>query len=122
MDTFIKSLEMKNIADMMATPDQFVELYNAEDAVLLDIRYAFETELWVFNFSQAIPLNELPERLFELPKDKTIVCACPQDVRSNIACQFLLTKGYKAKFLAGGFIALADRLRGGKAKDLKARG
>ncbi|MGB9732010.1 MULTISPECIES: rhodanese-like domain-containing protein [Calditerrivibrio] len=69
-------------------------------------------------FSLNIPLNELPDRINELPKDKVIISACPQDFRSNIACQFLKLNGFDAKVLVGGLLALADSLKAMAAKDL----
>lgn len=119
MEDLVRNMSMKDIGGTIINVEQFVELYNSGEAVLLDIRYPFETSLWGFHFAMTIPLDELPDRLDEIPSDKTIVCACPLDIRSNIGCQFLRQKGYKAKFLMGGFLALADRLRGGAANDLQ---
>jgi len=119
MEDYLRSMTMKDIGASLISADQFVALFNGGETVLLDIRYPFETRLWGMSFAVAIPLNELPDRLAELPRDKTIVCACPLDIRSNIACQFLLQQGFAAKILVGGLLALADRLRGGAASDLK---
>ncbi len=122
MDDFVRNLSMKDIGASLITADQFVTLFNTGEAVLLDIRYPFETRLWGVRFALEIPLNELPDRLDELPRDKTIVCSCPLDIRSNIAFQYLAQKGFQAKILVGGLVALVDRLRGGAARDLKLGG
>ncbi len=119
MDEFIKSLDIKKIAEFMIDGDTFIELYNNNEAILLDIRFDFEHEVWNLPFAKNIPLNLLSERLDELPKDTIIVCGCPEAFRSNIACQYLLSKGYNAKVLTIGLLKLMDRLRGGKAKDIK---
>jgi len=119
MEDYLRSMTMKDIGASLISADQFVALFNGGETVLLDIRYPFETRLWGMSFAVEIPLNELPDRLAELPKEKTIVCTCPLDIRSNIACQFLLQQGFAAKILHGGLLALADRLRGGAANDLK---
>lgn len=119
MEEYLRSMTMKDIGSSLISADKFVTLFNEGETVLLDIRFPFETRLWGMSFAVAIPLNELPDRLAELPRDKTIVCACPLDVRSNIACQFLRQQGFAAKILVGGLLALADRLRGGAANDLK---
>lgn len=118
MDAYIRSLDMKTIVGSKVEADSFIEMYNKDEAILLDVRYAFEYKVWGLPFTCNIPLNELPDRLNELPKDKIIVCACPEAVRSNIAKQYLTLKGYNAKFLSCGLIALMDRLKGGKAKDI----
>ncbi len=119
MDNFLRNMTMKDIGESLVSTDVFIELHNSGKAVLLDIRYPFETDLWGMRFAKEIPINELPDRLDELPRDKIIVCACPLDIRSNTARQYLAQQGFQAKILVGGLLALADRLRGGAARDLK---
>jgi rhodanese-related sulfurtransferase len=84
-------------------------------AVLIDIRFREEFEAWNLPFSKNIPLNELPNRLNELPKDKLIITACPHNDRSNIARMYLNMKGYNAKYLSDGLLKVADYLRGDNA-------
>ncbi|WP_028585824.1 rhodanese-like domain-containing protein [Desulfogranum mediterraneum] len=119
MDEFLRNMTMKDIGEILLSPDQLITLCNEDEAVLLDVRFPFETRLWGMKFALEIPLNELPDRLKELPGEKIIVCACPLEIRSNIACQYLLQQGFQAKILSGGLLKLADRLRGGQAKDLQ---
>jgi len=119
MRNLLKNIQMKDIPEMRMSPDQFIELYNKDEAVLVDIRFPFETDAWGMKFSIDIPLNELPDRVNELPKDKLIVCTCPENFRSLMALMFLKTEGYNAKMLFGGLLELTARLRGGAAKDIK---
>jgi len=98
--------------------DAFVTAYSNGEVELVDIRVPMETAVWQVNFGMKIPANELPQRLNELPKDKTIIVACPLSDRSNMARSYLLSKGYDVKYLQGGLLGLMDRLKGGKAKDL----
>lgn len=119
MDSYIRSLNMKTIVSAKVEADSFIEMYNKGEAILLDVRYGFEHKVWSLPFTCNIPLNELPDRLSELPKDKIIVCACPEACRSNIAKQYLATKGFDAKILTCGLLKLMERLKGGKANDLK---
>ncbi|NCD11132.1 MAG: rhodanese-like domain-containing protein [Epsilonproteobacteria bacterium] len=118
MDSYIRSLDMKVIAGDNVDADDFIAMYNRGEAILLDVRYGFEHKVWGLPFTCNIPLNELPDRLDELPKDKIIVCACPESCRSNIAKQYLCVKGFDAKILSCGLLVLISRLKGGKAKDL----
>lgn len=118
MDNYIRSLDMKAIVSAKVEADSFIEMHNKGEAILLDVRYAFEHKVWKLPFTLNIPLNELPDRLHELPKDKIIVCACPEACRSNIAKQYLAIKGFDAKILTCGMIKLMERLKGGKAKDI----
>ena len=118
MDNYIRSLDMQAIVSAKVEADSFIEMYNKGEAILLDVRYGFEHKVWGLSFTCNFPLNELPDRLGELPKDKIIVCACPEACRSNIAKQYLSLKGFNAKILTCGMITLMERLKGGKAKDL----
>lgn len=119
MENFLKQMTMKEIGGMLVSSDQFIEEFNNDKAILLDVRFPFETRLWGMKFALEIPSDELEDRLAELPADKVIVCACPLEIRSTMACQYLLQKGFQAKILTGGLLGLADRLRGGAANDLK---
>ncbi|MDZ7761593.1 MAG: rhodanese-like domain-containing protein [Desulfovermiculus sp.] len=82
----------------------------------IDIRFREEFEAWRMGFGTNIPLNELPTRLDELQKDKTIVTACPHKDRAIIAMSYLKTKGFDVKYLVDGLIGLAENLRGDDAQ------
>lgn len=92
-------------------------LLTSGKAILVDVRFTEEVAAWRTGFALNIPLNELPQRLKELPRDKIIVAACPHKDRSAIAMAYLRSKGYDAKYLTDGLIGLAEHLRGEKAKD-----
>jgi rhodanese-related sulfurtransferase len=98
------------------TPDMLV-LVEEGKAILVDVRFREEFEVWHMNFAKNIPLNELPKRLNELPKDKLIITACPHNDRSNLARLFLVQNGYNAKYLNDGLLKVADFLRGDNAKE-----
>lgn len=98
------------------TPDMLV-LVEEGKAILLDIRFREEFEVWHMNFAINIPLNELPKRLGELPKDKLIITACPHYDRSSMARLYLTLNGYNAKYLNDGLLKTADFLRGDNAKE-----
>lgn len=98
------------------TPDMLV-LVEEGKAILVDVRFREEFEVWHMNFAKNIPLNELPKRLNELPKDKLIITACPHNDRSNLARLFLVQNGYNAKYLNEGLLKVADFLRGENAKE-----
>ena len=119
MDNFIRQIDMKKISSSRVDVEEFIELFNKKEAILLDVRFPFEKDVWKVGFSLDIPLNELPDRIDELPKEKIIICACPETYRSNIATNYLQFKGYNAKILTCGLLKLMERLKGGKAKDLQ---
>ena len=118
-DTFLKKFDYETRADMKASSKQLLKLIEEKKAVLVDIRFPEETKAWRMGFGLFIPLNELPMRYKELPRDKIIVTACPHKDRSSIAMAYLRTKGYNARYLTDGLTGLAENLRGDVAKDFR---
>jgi arsenate reductase len=64
-----------------------------------------------------IPLNELPMRLNELDKNKTIVTACPHKDRAIMARTYLKRKGFDARYLKDGLTGLAEYWRGDSGRE-----
>jgi len=119
MDDMVRNTVLKNVPAMKMDVETFIEKFNNDEAILLDIRVPLETKVWGVKFAKEIPYNELPDRLDELSKEKIIVCACPNEYRSSMAKEYLRYKGFDAKTLNGGLLSLMERLKGGKAKDIK---
>jgi rhodanese-related sulfurtransferase len=63
--------------------------------LFLDVRTDEEAQYIVFPFAKRIPLNQLPERMDELPKDKCIVTFCPSIFRAAVAFTLLRANGYE---------------------------
>lgn len=116
-DNFLARFDYETRADMKTDSKKLIKLLAEKKAVLVDIRFTEETKAWKMGFGQQIPLNELPKRFNELPKDKIIVTACPHKDRSAIAMAYLRTKGYNARYLTDGLIGLAENLRGDNARE-----
>ena len=116
-DGFLTKFDYETRADMKIDSKRLITLLAEKKAVLVDIRFPEETKAWKMGFGMFIPLNELPARFKELPKDKIIVTACPHKDRSAIAMAYLRTRGYDARYLTDGLTGLAERLRGDEAKD-----
>jgi rhodanese-related sulfurtransferase len=116
-DRFLTNFDYETRADMKTDSKKLLKLLAEKKAVLVDIRFPEETKAWKMGFGLFIPLNELPKRYQELPKDKIIVTACPHKDRSAIAMAFLRSKGYNARYLTDGLTGLAENLRGDSAKD-----
>lgn len=116
-DEYLKSFDLKERSDMKIKSVDMLNMLEDGTAVLIDIRFREEFESWNLPFSKNIPLNELPNRLNELPKDKLIITACPHNDRSNMARIYLTMQGYNAKYLSDGLLKVADYLRGDNAKE-----
>lgn len=116
-DRFLTSFDYETRADMKVDSKKLIKLLAEKKAVLVDIRFPEETRAWRMGFGLFIPLNELPKRFNELPKDTIIVTACPHKDRSALAMAYLRTKGYNARYLTDGLTGLAENLRGDTAAD-----
>ena len=116
-DLFLGRFDYEMRAEMKIDSKELIPMLRTGKAVLTDIRFPEEVAAWRTGFALAIPLNELPKRLKELPRDKVIVTACPHKERSVIAMAYLRTKGFNAKYLTDGLLGLAEYLRGDRARD-----
>src|SRR5271155_4660533 len=89
-------------------PDEVkARIARGEEVFLLDVREPDEVEAWAYPIGVNIPLGQLGQRLDELPRDTTIVVACPVGGRSATAAQALSEAGWTAENLTGGAVAWA---------------
>ena len=73
-----------------------------EDKVILDVRKAFEVATGVIPGAVHIPLDELRDRIDELPQGKEVLAYCQVGLRGYLACRILTQKGLKCRNLTGG--------------------
>jgi len=94
-----------NIIKGDATPIHFDEVTNLNDnQVLLDVRNPAELETVGFiSGAINIPVDQLRQRMNELPKDKEIIIYCQVGLRGNVAYRQLVNNGFKARNLIGGY-------------------
>jgi rhodanese-related sulfurtransferase len=80
-----------------------------DDYVLLDVREPVELQIAALNNAVHIPMGEIPGRIDELDRDKTIICLCKSGGRSAQVGHFLLDQGFnKVANLAGGINAWSE--------------
>ncbi len=116
-DAYLRTFDYQERKDMKIQMPELFELYAKGEAQLIDIRFNEEYEAWHIGFGDHIPLNELPERLSEIDKNKTIVTMCPHYDRAEIARLYLKLNGFNARYLNDGMLKVVDYLRGDKARD-----
>jgi len=75
---------------------------SGRDFMLLDVRTPFEHAMQAIEGSYLIPLQELGQRIEELPRDRDIVVYCRVGNRSAYACMHLARLGFRVKNLDGG--------------------
>lgn len=72
-------------------------------ATLLDVRTQAEWERGHIEGFTHIPLDELRERLDELPTDAPVYVTCQSGLRSYLACRILVQHGFDAYNFRGGY-------------------
>jgi adenylyltransferase/sulfurtransferase len=82
-----------------------------EDLFLLDVRQPMEAEICTIAGGVLIPMNDVPRRVEEIPKDREIVCFCRTGARSGQVAAWLRGQGYeRVRNLTGGMHAWIDEV------------
>jgi len=86
-------------------PDELNEkMSSGNEFFLLDVRTPMEHAGQAIPGSYLIPVQELANRVQELPKDKELVVYCRVGNRSSYASAYLAQLGYNVKNLEGGLM------------------
>lgn len=80
-----------------------IEELKEKSSFFLDVREDFELATGSIENSVQIPLNQLREKLGELPKDKVIYIYCQVGARGYNAARILMQAGFNVKNLDGGY-------------------
>ena len=85
------------------TPTELQQLLAGDNPPsLIDVREEGEAAICSIAGSTLIPMNTLPQRLPELPRDRAVALYCHGGMRSMMAGQWLSQQGFDALSLAGG--------------------
>jgi sulfur-carrier protein adenylyltransferase/sulfurtransferase len=81
------------------------------DFQLIDVREPHEYEICNLK-GELIPMNEVPDHIDEIAKDKPVIIHCRSGARSGRICQYLEAEyGYTNLFnLKGGILAWASEI------------
>lgn len=88
-------------------------LDNGEDIVVIDVRNPWELEITQVDFAENIVMDELPQNLDQIPKDKPVILICRSGGRSRMAGNFLVSKGWDENNLfnlEGGILGWAEEV------------
>jgi rhodanese-related sulfurtransferase len=66
-----------------------------DGSLLLDVREPFERDLARIDPSVHIPMQEVPARLAEIPRDLPVIVYCHTGTRSAMVAGFLEREGYR---------------------------
>ncbi|HUP44251.1 MAG TPA: molybdopterin-synthase adenylyltransferase MoeB [Thermoanaerobaculia bacterium] len=74
--------------------------------VIVDVREPYEWAAGHLEEARHIPLQQVPSRIEEIPRDAEVIMVCRSGARSANAQQYLLSRGYtRVKNLVGGMTA-----------------
>jgi rhodanese-related sulfurtransferase len=79
-----------------------LESYRENGVPLIDVRQPDEYDEAHVPGAVLIPMDELPERIDDIPMDEPVYIVCQTGVRSERAAAWLLRQGYDATNVAGG--------------------
>ena len=72
------------------------------EVVLLDVREPYEVEICNVKGSLFIPMNEIPQNIEQLEKEKRYAVICHSGVRSLYVSNYLNSLGYSTLNVIGG--------------------
>ncbi|MBA7512360.1 Coenzyme A disulfide reductase [subsurface metagenome] len=82
-----------------------LEKIDKKKTILLDVRHPYEFKRGTIEGAINIPVDELRNRINEIPKDKNVIIFCKQGLRGYIAYKIMKQKGFKnIKNLSGGYL------------------
>jgi len=98
-------MKEKTVSELKAMID------SGADFQLIDIREPHEYDICHLN-GQLIPMNEVPDRIEEISKDKPVVIHCRSGARSGRIIEYLEgAQGFENLYnLKGGILAWADEI------------
>ena len=83
--------------------EEAITAARAGEALLLDTRTAGEHARGGVEGALHIPVDELRERMGELPRDARLLVFCASGLRSYVACRILSQHGFACANVAGGY-------------------
>ena len=98
-------------SQLSITPRELDELRKKEDVYLLDVRDPHEYEIVHLDDSHLIPMNEVLDRLSEIPQSGNVIVLCKVGARSAQVLRYLHEIGLtNVKHLHGGLEAYAAQV------------
>ncbi|MGF7184558.1 NADPH-dependent 2,4-dienoyl-CoA reductase/sulfur reductase-like enzyme/rhodanese-related sulfurtransferase [Desulfitispora alkaliphila] len=102
---------MKGYAKTIKPTEVTEKLKNPDNLLFLDVRSPNEAKANPYQTEHSIniPLNEIRDRLTEIPQGKEVITVCPMGIRAYEAFRVLKHNGYENTcFIAGGLKAIPE--------------
>jgi len=105
-----EEMHVKNGIPQITVKELKGRMDTGEDLFILDVREPYEYRIAQIG-GTLIPLNDVPNRLAEIDREREIIVQCRSGVRSQRVAEFLKQQGYpRVVNLAGGILAWADEI------------
>jgi rhodanese-related sulfurtransferase len=105
MDKPADTIDLTQLADEV-DPGTVAALQGQDDVFIFDVREQEEYDQGHIPGITLIPMGQVPDRLSEIPTDKTIIVTCRSGNRSGQVAEFLREQGYKQVHnMKGGIVA-----------------
>jgi len=89
-----KTLKLENLP-LEVDPATVEQLRRRDDVFILDVREDYEYDSGHIPGATLVPLGQIPNRLEEVPRDKTVIAVCRSGNRSGQATDFLRQQGFE---------------------------
>lgn len=93
----------------ISAADLSAQLAQERPPVVIDVRTPAEFRSGHIAGARLVPLQELGQRLAEIPKDAEVVTVCHSGARSQMAARRLKKEGYNVSNLLGGMMHWAGK-------------
>lgn len=110
MDTILAEMEFEALAtgEFTTSAEGVRNVMGNNNVLLLDVRTNEEEASCKYPFAKHIPLEELPDRISELPTDKIIITLAASSFQAAVGFFYLRQAGFEAvKTMVGGSEQLA---------------
>jgi len=105
-----EEINVKNGIPQISVKELKGRMDAGEDLFILDVREPYEYRIAQIG-GTLIPLNDVPNRLAEIDREREIIVHCRSGVRSQRVAEFLKQQGYSRVInMAGGILAWADEI------------
>lgn len=89
-----ETLKLENLP-LEVDPATVEQLRQRDDVFILDVREDYEYNDGHIPGASLVPLGQIPSRLEEVPRDKTVIAVCRSGNRSGQATDFLRQQGFE---------------------------
>ena len=95
----------------MSAPELKARRDRGEKLQVVDVREAWELQLACIPDVLHVPMNQVPARVAELPRDAEIIVMCHAGARSLRGAHFLVSQGFtNVANLTGGIAAWSEQV------------